>query len=202
MNQLTTSLPVTEKTSIRKLAVGLLIISALALLLAPLNMPASYSWLQHTTSESAAQGVRGAWLARLGFLTFGLTVLWMSGSLMAGWPRLTRWLLGVFGLMMVATAVFSTRPWLPNLPFDPIEDALHSFTGSAMGFAFAAGIGVRLWQRYQKGQRAGRILDVVAIAASFLIPLSMMALPNWDGLLQRIMFATAYIWYARELLNN
>lgn len=202
MNQLTTSLPVTEKTSIRKLAVGLLIISALALLLAPLNMPASYSWLQHTTSESAAQGVRGAWLARLGFLTFGLTVLWMSGSLMAGWPRLTRWLLGVFGLMMVATAVFSTRPWLPNLPFDPIEDALHSFTASAMGFAFAAGIGVRLWQRYQKGQRAGRILDVVAIAASFLIPLSMMALPNWDGLLQRIMFATAYIWYARELLNN
>ena len=104
--------------------------------------------------------------------------------------------------MMVATAVFSTRPWLPNLPFDPIEDALHSFTASAMGFAFAAGIGVRLWQRYQKGQRAGRILDVVAIAASFLIPLSMMALPNWDGLLQRIMFATAYIWYARELLNN
>jgi hypothetical protein len=87
---------------------------------------------------------------------------------------------------------------LPNLPFDPIEDALHSFTATAMGFAFAAGIGVRLWHR--KGQRVGRILDVAAIAASVAIPLAMSALPGWDGLLQRIMFSTAYTWYAYELL--
>ena len=200
MNQLTTSLPVTKKMPARKLGVGLLIISALALLLAPLNMPASYSWLQHTTSESAAQGVNGAWLARLGFLTFGLTVLWLSGGLPNKWPRWAHRLHSIFGLMMVATAVFSTRPWLPNLPFDPIEDALHSFTASAMGFAFAAGIVVRSWQR--QGQRAGRALDIIAVAASVLIPMSMMALPDWDGLLQRIMFATAYAWYAYELLNS
>ncbi len=185
----------------RKWGVGLLVLSAMALVLAPLNMPESYSWLQHTTSESAAQGVRGAWLARLGFLVFGLTVLWLSANLLPGWHQGARWLHGFFGLMMVATAVFSTRSWLPSLPFDPLEDALHSFTASAMGFAFAAGIGVRFWQRQQSGQWPGRLLDVVAVAVSVIIPLGMMALPNWAGLSQRIMFATAYVWYASELLR-
>jgi hypothetical protein len=47
--------------------------SAVALALAPLLMPPSYSWLSMTTSESAAQGVGGAWLARLGFVLFGLS---------------------------------------------------------------------------------------------------------------------------------
>lgn len=190
-----------RKTSLApKLGVGLLILSALALLLAPLNLPASYSWLRHTTSESAAQGVVGAWLARLGFLIFGLTVLWLAGRFLDNWPRPVRWLHGAFGLFMVGTAVFSSRPWLPNLPYDPVEDALHSFTATAMGFAFAIGVGLRLWHR-QNG-RWGRVLDVAAVAASVAIPLAMSALPNWDGLLQRGMFATAYLWYGYELLSK
>jgi hypothetical protein len=182
------------------LAVSLLIVSALALLLAPLMMPASYSWLRHTTSESAAQGVTGAWLARLGFLIFGLTVLWLAERLLDNWPRPVRWLLGAFGLFMVGAAVFSSKPWLSNLPFDPVEDALHSFMATAMGFAFAFGVALRLW--YGREEQRGRILAVVAVAASVAIPLAMSALPEWDGLLQRGMFTIAYIWYGSELLTN
>lgn len=69
-----------------------------------------------------------------------------------------------------------------------------------MGFAFAIGVGLRLWSRGQ--ERAGWVLDVVAIAASVAIPLAMSALSDWDGLLQRSMFAIAYIWYGFELLNQ
>ncbi len=47
---------------------GFLVASATSLALAPTLMPESYSWVSHTTSESAAQGV-GAWLARLVGLT-------------------------------------------------------------------------------------------------------------------------------------
>lgn len=83
---------------LKKLSIGLLIISFLALSLAPLNMPASYSWLRHTTSESAAQGIEGAWLARLGFLLFGLTVLWLSERLIDEWPPLVRLLHGVWAV--------------------------------------------------------------------------------------------------------
>ena len=182
------------------LAVGLLIVSALALLLAPLMMPDSYSWLRHTTSESAAQGITGAWLARLGFLLLGLTVIWLAERLSDSWSLPVRLLHRAFGLFMVGAAVFSSKPWLPNLPYDPIEDALHSFTATAMGFAFAIGVGLRLWQREQG--RLGCILDVAAIVASVAIPLAMSALPEWDGLLQRGMFTIAYIWYGSELITN
>lgn len=136
--------------SAKSLGIGLLLLSFLALLLAPLCMPASYSWLRHTTSESAAKGVAGAWLARLGFLILGLTVLWLSERLRDSWSLPVCLMHGAFGLFMVGTAIFSSRPWLPNLPFDPVEDALHSFTATAMGFAFAIGVGLRLWQQREE----------------------------------------------------
>jgi hypothetical protein len=184
----------------RAIGVGLLLVSLLALLLAPSRMPASYSWLRHTTSESAAQGVTGAWLARLGFLVFGLTVVWISSRLRDRWPLPVRSMHVAFGVLMTATAAFSTRPWLPGSAYDPVEDALHSFTATAMGFAFAIGAVLRLLHRGH--DRCGRVMDLVAIVAAIAIPLAMSAFPEWDGLLQRGMFAIAYIWCGFELLDR
>jgi hypothetical protein len=41
---------------------------------------------------------------------------------------------------MFVTVAFSVRPWIEAHPFDPVEDGLHSFTATAMGFAFAFGV--------------------------------------------------------------
>ena len=192
------ALPGQERASLPwKLALFFLIVSVLALLIAPLQMPASYSWLRHTTSESAAQGISGAWLARLGFLLFGLTVFWLSAGLASKWTLPVRVLHGAFGVFMTAVAVFSTRPWLPALTYDPVEDLLHTIAATAMGFAFAGGVGLRLWQRPSGSKR--RIVDLVAVAAAVAIPLAMTALPEWNGLLQRSMFTVAYLWYGFEL---
>ena len=49
-----------------------LVASGLALALSPALLPENYTWVSNTTSEGAAQRVEGAWLARLGFLLFGL----------------------------------------------------------------------------------------------------------------------------------
>lgn len=84
-------------------------------------------------------------------------------------------------------------------PFDPVEDALHSFTATAMGFAFSFGVLARLLQRVRRGE-AGRWLDVAALAASTVIPLVMARMREIDGLTQRLMFLVAYLWYAREAL--
>lgn len=181
----------------RVIVVGLLLASFLALLLAPTQMPASYDWLQHTTSESGAQGIAGAWLARLGFLLFGLAVLAETAVLHKIWPFPVRFFLGAFGVFMTAVAAFSARPWLPNLPFDPVEDWLHSFAASGMGFAFALGVGVRWWQR--PWQAKARLVDFGVVATAVFIPLAMSLLPDWAGLLQRLMFTIAYLWYGLEM---
>ena len=181
-------------------SLGLLASSILALLLAPLQMPASYEWLQHTTSESAAQGIPGAWLARLGFMLFGLTVIWLAAKLQKQWVLPVRLLHLAFGVCMVGAAVFSARPWLQDLPFDPVEDGLHSFAATAMGFAFAGGVAWRFFLR--ENDWPGRVIDIIAVVAAVAIPLGMVALPSWDGLLQRGMFSIAYIWYAWEALAS
>ena len=111
---------------------SLLILSAAALLLAPLSLPEGYSWIVHSTSESAAQGLKGAWVGRLGFLLMGFAVLWLADIARPKWGRWGSILLGCFGVMMLATAAFSHKPWLPDVAWDPFEDLLHSLTATVM----------------------------------------------------------------------
>lgn len=187
--------------SYKKLLPALLLaLSALALGAAPALMPPSYAWLRHTTSESAAQGVPGAWLARLGFLLFGLAVLWIASRSRRAWSMPTRAMHLGFGVLMIATAAFSTRSWEPQTPFDPAEDALHSFTATVMGFAFALGLGLRLPTRER--DRLGQALDVLGMLAAVILPLAMGALTDWTGLLQRSMFGIAYLWYGLEGIRH
>ena len=175
---------------------GLLGVSALALAAAPGLMPPSYSWLRHTTSESAAQGVAGAWLARLGFLSLGLAVVWLSSLARAAWRPLPRGLHAVFGLCLVAAASFSTRAWLPDLAFDPVEDALHSVVANVMGVAFALGLTLQLTTPGRGRNR--RTFDAIGVLASLVIPITMSLSIEWTGALQRLMFAIAFAWYATE----
>lgn len=171
--------------------------SLLALALAPLLLPASYSWIDHTTSESGAQGVEGAWLARAGFVLFGVAVLGLVGTARDRLGRPGSLLLGLFGVAMFMIAVFSNRPWEAGVPFDATEDLLHSIGASTIGVAFAAGVvAVAIHQR-RIDQRAPLATHVVAVAAATILPLGMLAFPNADGLLQRLMFAVAYAWFAR-----
>ncbi len=179
--------------------IALLVASAVCLATAPLLLPPSYSWVAHTTSESAAQGVVGAWLARMGFLFWGFGVLWEVRLNRSRWDKWTGRLHVAFGVLMIATAAFSARSWVAEAQFDPIEDVLHSFTSTAMGFAFALGVLGAMLHKLRQGSR--RVMfDVLAMAAATLIPICMSIWGDVDGLLQRLMFLIAYAWYVREAL--
>ena len=177
----------------------LLIFSATSVFVAPVFMPDSYSWLSNAISESAAQGVQGAWIARFGFLSFGLAVLWLSISLRAIWARGAYWMHLAFGIFMVSTAAFSHRPWLDNVPFDSFEDVLHSFTATGMGFAFSFGVLARLLQRGMN-DKPKRIFDVIALLTATFIPLLMNYWSSMGGIAQRLLFLVAYLWYGNESL--
>lgn len=190
-----------ERARLARGILGCLGASALALALAPTLMPTSYSWLSQTTSESAAQSLQGAWMARLGFLLFGLAVFWLSATTETRWGRWGSKFNGAFGVLMVAAAVFSHRPFATGVPFDPIEDLLHSLAATLMGFAFALGV-VAVSLRRADPRPRSRALDVLAVIASVVIPLAMTMSDGYAGLLQRVMFLVAYIWYANESLRT
>jgi len=177
--------------------VALLALSATCVFLAPWMMPDDYSWLSNVISESAAQGVEGAWVARLGFLLFGSAVLWLALSLRSSWARGAYWMHIAFGVFMISTAAFSHRPWQNDVPFDAFEDFLHSVTATAMGFAFSFGVLARTFQR-KSDEALKRSLDVLAIIAAIFLPLLGGLEPAYAGLAQRSMFAIAYLWYGSE----
>lgn len=173
------------------------VVSAVALAAAPVLLPGDYHWVAHTTSEAAAQRLDGAWLARSGFLLFGLGVIWLATRAREQWGTWGTILHTSFGVLMIAAGVFSARSWNPALPFDRIENLFHSVAATAMGFAFACGVVAVLALRARRAMTV-RWLDVVAIAASILIPLAMSVRNDIAGLLQRGMFVIAYAWYGRE----
>lgn len=166
-----------------------------ALAVAPAVMPADYSWVSQTTSESAAQGLKGAWVARLGFLVLGLSVIFLAVLNRDRWGALATGMHAAFGALMCATAAFSHRPWQPDARYDQVEDLLHSVSATSMGIAF--GIGVAAAALAQGTDRRWRLPDYLAVAAVAL-PLGMVALPGGQGLIQRLMFSIAYMWYAIE----
>jgi hypothetical protein len=178
-----------------------LAISAAALATAPALLPAGYSWISRTISESAAQGLAGGWLGRLGFLLFGLSVLLLADVCRRDWGPWGTALHAAFGVLMTAVAAFSHQPWQAGVPFDRTEDLLHSIAATGMGLAFAAGVVAVVLERARRRRRLG-FLDVMAVAASVAIPLAMSAAPSADGLLQRLMFGVAYAWYVTEAVRG
>jgi hypothetical protein len=183
------------------IAFALLLTSGVALAVAPTHMPASYSWVADTVSESAGQGVEGAWVARLGLLLYGFAVLLLAGIARPRWGRWSTLLQRVFGITMISAATFSARPWNPALPFDKFEDLLHSVAASTMGVAFAGGV---FAVSVRRGHNGGliQLADAAVIAASVFIPVAMFSLPSLTGALQRMMFVIGYAWYGREAVRT
>jgi hypothetical protein len=96
-----------------------------------LLMPESYSWYAHTTSESAAQGVPWAWVARSGFFVFGLAVLGVAVRARRRWPPVGTAAHATFGLLMCLAGAFSSRSWEVAAVYDSVEDVLHSIAAPA-----------------------------------------------------------------------
>jgi ABC-type branched-subunit amino acid transport system permease subunit len=180
--------------------VALLALSAVALIVGTAMMPEGYDALRHTTSEAAAQGQEHAWITRLGFVALAVAVLALAGSRRTGWWRSARAGHLAFALGMLGTAVLAHRPWQPELPHDALEDLLHSVAATLVGFAFVAGVLARMLQRLAE-RRRGIAADIVALIAATVLPLAMLAWPELAGLLQRLMFLVAFLWYAHEALE-
>ena len=176
----------------------LLLAAMAALALAPLLMPDSYSVGAHSVSESAAQGVDGAWLARLGFLLFGFAVISLAFAPGSTWGRWGRRAHAGFGVSMIAAAVFSHGPW-DGSAFDELEDLLHSAASFGVGLFFTVGV---LLVATRRAEAPGwlRIVDGIALAAAVAIPL-LMANVDGSGLVQRVMFLVAFLWYGLETVR-
>jgi Protein of unknown function (DUF998) len=180
--------------------IGMLALSAVCLGAAPLVVPPGYDWLSMSISESAGQGLHGAWLARLGFLAFGGAALILALAFVAEWAKAKVWCVAMFGACMLGTAAFSHAPWQSGAHTDPTEDMLHSITASAMGFAFAMATTLSAFMRHRE-QALRRLFDGVGAIASVGLSLAAANSDALGGVFQRAMFVLAYAWFSLEALD-
>ena len=174
--------------------------SAVCVALAPLLMPDSYSIVEHSISESAGQGIQGAWLARTGFLLLGFAVLIVAGLAGARWGLWGRIAHRLYGVSMVGVAAFAHMPW-EDLPYDEFEDFLHSVGANLVGFSFTVGV-LLVSLRRGPGHRWAQIYDGIAIGAAFVIPMIMFNVDGIAGVVQRTMFGIGYLWYGMEAVRS
>lgn len=179
--------------------VTLLIASAGCVAAAPLLMPASYSIVKHSVSESAAQTVEGAWLARAGLLLLGFAVLVLAARGGHRWGLWGRVAHRGYGVAIIASAAFAHMPW-ETVRYDEFEDLLHSIASFAVGFAFVGGV-ITVSVRRGEAWSGARVFDVFVVAAGLIIPMVMFNVTGIAGLVQRLMFALAYVWYGIEAVR-
>jgi hypothetical protein len=182
------------------IVLGLLGLSLVLVGVAPLFVPDSYNWVAQTTSESAGQGVDNAWIARTGFVLLGFAVLLLAPLAGRRWGLWGRLILRIYGIGMIATAVFSNKPWQP-LPYIEFEDTLHSWASGVVGFGFIAGV-LLVMLRRPISDRAGRLFDWAAILAALGITMAIFTFEDVAGISQRLMFLVAYAWFGSEAVKS
>ena len=99
---------------------------------APLFVPAGYSPVRRSIGGSATQDLAGAWVARAGFVLLGCAVIALAARGVPSWSAPARWAHGVFGLAMVAAAIWSHAPW------DGGREEVRAGAGAIVGVATVA----------------------------------------------------------------
>lgn len=190
---------VTTRRRVAAFAVVMLLASGAALAAAPALMPASYSWMRQMISETAAQGVGGAWLARVGFLLSAAGVLAVATLGWSVWAPFTRAMHAGYGLLVVVLAVFSRRPWMGG-SFDAVEDLVHTTLAPIAGGVFVVAV-LALAVAHRPRARLVRMVDVGTIVAVAVLALVMVNAVAVAGLAQRAMALIGITWYAVEAIR-
>ncbi len=165
----------------------LVVFCAIAIVGGPWYTDPGYDWLRHSVSELAGQSTANAWIMRAGLAALGVSAMVAFATLR---ERFNVFFL-VFGLCIALSAAFPHRPFVPGIAYSQTLDDLHSLFASLGGFAavlafaFTAGRPGPLGPRLSAG-----ILALLYTA----LPAAMFAFPDFQGLFQRIIFATFIAW--------
>lgn len=171
--------------------------SFVALMAAQFLMPDSYSWLEHTISESGAQGLDYAWLVTVGVLLTSSSVFILSVAAGEGWNRRVKAAFLFYAVALVGSAFLQEAPW-EEIPHNETEAYLHTFFTFWAGVGFAFGI-LFLSRSRERSAKAQIIFDWVMIGTTALIPLVMLSFLDIEGLLQRVLVLIGYAWWFNEI---
>lgn len=169
-----------------------LVVSAMLLAAAPLWMPRGFDWRRHTISDSAAQDLPRAWLARVGLALLGVASVRLAIDAAPLGPA-TRIGLALFGLGMISSGAWSKRPWQHTASFDQRADRIHSLSARIAGMGYMVATLAHLSDRWAVAD-AHLAITVAALVTALVCPAITFRVPQVGGGAQRVMFGVSYLW--------
>jgi lysylphosphatidylglycerol synthetase-like protein (DUF2156 family) len=165
---------------------GIMLFS-LAIITGQLYTVENYSILSHTISELGAQETKNNFIAILGFIAFGSGIIleWIRYPSRAGIPFL------FFGIFIALAGLLPHKPIDPNLSYSVIADQLHSLMASLSGIALTIGF---FWNGIFARTARMQALNFYMASICLTLPLIMFAIPEYQGIIQRLMYFQVFVW--------
>jgi len=166
--------------------IGILIF-AVAALAGPWYTVEGYNPLRDVISLLGAQNTPNSLIMVAGFLALGI------GIVTDGIRRFSKPMLPfmAFGLSMGLAGVLAHKPLSPVVAFSGTAHQAHSALATLAGISITVGL---LWQAALVSTFRSRASAIVIAALCLILPLTMIAFQQAQGLIQRIMYLLVFLW--------
>jgi len=169
------------------------VIFVVIIIIAHFFVPSSYDWKNNTISELASQNYSNKWIMKIGFILFGgvLSIGIASKSMYTKKLLIKEFLILIYGLSILVSGVFSTKPFVEGLDYSELESQIHSYCASIAGVSFSISLlifGFSESKMNLKFTHYGFFIFVIGCSALFGL------LDSNVGIVQRIMYLGSFIW--------
>ncbi|MBK6981562.1 MAG: DUF998 domain-containing protein [Betaproteobacteria bacterium] len=162
-------------------------IFAVAVITGPLYTVAGYSATANLISELGAQNTPCNYLMSLAFIALGAGIV--ADAVRSFHRALVPF--AAFGLFMALVGLFGHKPIDPAVPYVAWAHAAHGALATAAGISITVAFA---WQGFRQPGAGKRIVAAALAALCLALPLAMLALPEYQGAIQRVMYLLVFQW--------
>lgn len=152
-----------------------------------------YDWKNNTISELASQNYQYRWIMKIGFILFGgILIIGITNKLTNGNGKLlTELPILIYGLAILISGIYSTKPFLDGIEYSELESKIHSYSAQIAGIAFSIGLLI-----YGIKETNTNLKIIHFVTFTFVVGFSaLFGLMNSNvGIIQRIMYLGSFIW--------
>jgi len=160
---------------------------AVTVLAGPSYTVEGYSSISNLISELGAQHTKNNYIMISGFIILG------AGIIIASLKKLSYPIVPfmIFGLFMIAAGVFPHKPIDPTLKYNDTFHSLHGASATLAGIAITIGF---VWQGVLSKHTVSKLICFYLAIVCFAFPMLMLKMPDYQGLIQRLMYLQVLGW--------
>lgn len=159
----------------------------LAVAAGPLYTVPGYSPVSNLISELAAQHTPNGWVMSLAFVVLGGAIV--ADARRRPVPAIVPF--AAFGSFIALAGLFGHAPITPGVAFDAALHRAHALLATLAGVSITVALA---WQALRERAALRRAAAGGVALLRLALPLAMLAWPAVQGLVQRIMYTTLFVW--------